>query len=71
VVTPESNIWKLNPEIPQEYASILNPLGNAVHTVLAGEIAARPWPSRGCGPIGLFAIAVAGAVVRRKCLPLK
>src|SRR5439155_19365204 len=33
VVIPESNIWKLDPAIPQEYASILDPLGNAVHTV--------------------------------------
>ena len=27
VVIPESNIWKLDPAIPQEYASILDPLG--------------------------------------------
>jgi threonine 3-dehydrogenase len=62
VVIPESNIWKLDPEIPQEYASILDPLGNAVHTVLAGEIAARTVAITGAGPIGLFAIAVARAV---------
>src|SRR5438132_518293 len=36
VVIPESNIWKLDPAIPQEYASILDPLGNAVHTVRRG-----------------------------------
>src|SRR5690349_4247701 len=59
---PESNIWKLDPAIPKEYASILDPLGNAVHTVLAGEIAARTVAITGCGPIGLFAIAVARAV---------
>jgi threonine 3-dehydrogenase len=59
---PESNIWKLDPEIPLEYASILDPLGNAVHTVLAGEIAARTVAITGAGPIGLFAIAVARAV---------
>jgi len=59
---PESNIWKLDPAIPQEYASILDPLGNAVHTVLAGEIAAKTVAITGCGPIGLFAIAVARAV---------
>jgi len=59
---PESNIWKLDPAIPQEYASILDPLGNAVHSVLAGEIAARTVAITGCGPIGLFAIAVARAV---------
>src|SRR5437868_2477511 len=62
VVIPESNIWKLDPAIPKEYASILDPLGNAVHTVLAGEIAARTVAITGCGPIGLFAIAVARAV---------
>jgi threonine 3-dehydrogenase len=52
VVIPESNIWKLDPAIPQEYASILDPLGNAVHSVLAGEIAARTVAITGCGPIG-------------------
>src|ERR1700685_636824 len=62
VVIPESNIWKLDPAIPQDYASILDPLGNAVHTVLAGEIAAKTVAITGCGPIGLFAIAVARAV---------
>jgi threonine 3-dehydrogenase len=45
-----------------EYASILDPLGNAVHTVLAGEIAAKSVAVTGCGPIGLFSIAVAKAV---------
>src|SRR5271165_3921239 len=62
VVIPETNIWKLDPAIPQEYASILDPLGNAVHTVLAGEIAAKSVAITGCGPIGLFSIAVARAV---------
>src|SRR5512135_1530063 len=61
VCIPESNIWKLDPGIPQEYASILDPLGNAVHTVLAGDIAGKTVAITGCGPIGLFAIAVARA----------
>src|SRR5450432_4542276 len=62
VVIPESNIWKLDPAIPQEYASILDPLGNAVHSVLAGEIFFKTTATTGCGPIGLFSIAVARAV---------
>src|ERR1700678_1086539 len=62
VVIPESNIWKLDPAIPPEYASILDPLGNAVHTVLAGEIAAKTVAVTGCGPIGLSSIAVARAL---------
>ena len=61
VVIPESNIWQLDPAIPQDYASILDPLGNAVHTVLAGDIAAKSVAITGCGPIGLFSIAVARA----------
>ncbi len=58
---PESNIWKIDPSIPADYASVLDPLGNAVHTVLAGEIAACTVAIVGCGPIGLFCIAVARA----------
>src|SRR5512135_3883669 len=61
VVIPETNIWKLDPAIPTEYASILDPLGNAVHTVLSGDIAAKTVAITGCGPIGLFSIAVAKA----------
>ena len=61
VKIPESNIWKLDPSIPPEYASILDPLGNAFHTVLAGDIAAKSVAVVGCGPIGLFSIAVARA----------
>jgi threonine 3-dehydrogenase len=61
VAIPELNIWKLDPAIPQEYASILDPLGNAVHAALAGDLAGKSVAITGCGPIGLFAIAVARA----------
>ncbi len=71
VVIPESNIWKLDPGIPLEYASILDPLGNAVHTVLAGEIAGKSVAITGCGPIGLFAIAVARAVGAAQVLAIE
>ena len=60
-VIPESNIWKLSPSIPHDYATLLDPLGNAVHTVLAGPIAATTVAVTGCGAIGLFSIAVAKA----------
>lgn len=58
---PETNIWKLSPSILHDYASLLDPLGNAVHTVLAGPIAAQTVAVTGCGAIGLFSIAVAKA----------
>ena len=60
-IIPESNIWKLSPSIPHDYATLLDPLGNAVHTVLAGPIAAKTVAVTGCGAIGLFSIAVAKA----------
>jgi threonine 3-dehydrogenase len=61
VKIPATNIWKLDPAIPEHYAAILDPLGNAVHTVLAGAIAGQTVLVTGCGPIGLMSIAVAKA----------
>ncbi|HUK30035.1 MAG TPA: L-threonine 3-dehydrogenase [Candidatus Acidoferrum sp.] len=58
---PAANIWKIDPAIPEHYAAILDPLGNAVHTVLSGPIEAHTVAVTGCGPIGLMAIAVARA----------
>src|SRR6201988_3075830 len=61
VKIPASNIWKLDAAIPEHYGAILDPLGNAVHTVLAGAIAGQTVLVTGCGPIGLMSIAVAKA----------
>jgi threonine 3-dehydrogenase len=61
VKIPATNIWKLDPAIPEHCAAILDPLGNAVHTVLAGTIAGQTVLVTGCGPIGLMSIAVAKA----------
>jgi threonine 3-dehydrogenase len=61
VKIPAPNIWRLDAAIPEHYGAILDPLGNAVHTVLAGAIAGQTVLVTGCGPIGLMAIAVAKA----------
>jgi len=61
VIIPETNIWKLSPSIPRDWCSLLDPLGNAVHTVLAGPIAAKTVIVSGCGAIGLFSVAIAKA----------
>jgi threonine 3-dehydrogenase len=58
---PASNIWKLDPAIPRDFGSLFDPFGNAVHTVLSGAIAGQTVAVTGCGPIGLFSIAVAKA----------
>jgi threonine 3-dehydrogenase len=61
VKIPASHIIKLDPAIPEHYGAILDPLGNAIHTVLAGPIAGRTALVTGCGPIGLMSIVVAKA----------
>lgn len=58
---PARNVWKIDPAIPTRYAAVMDPLGNAVHTVLAGPVAGRTVVVTGCGPIGLMSIAVARA----------
>jgi threonine 3-dehydrogenase len=57
-VVPAPNVWVLDKNIPRDYASVMEPLGNAVHTVLAGDIVGTTVLITGCGPIGLMSIAV-------------
>jgi threonine 3-dehydrogenase len=61
IAMPATNLWRIAPSIPIEYAAIHDPLGNAFHTVLTAEIPARKVMILGCGPIGLMAIAIARA----------
>lgn len=58
VVIPEENAWKLTSDIPMKVASVMEPLGNAVHTALAGEVTGMSAIVTGCGPIGLFSVGV-------------
>jgi threonine 3-dehydrogenase len=59
---PEENAWKNDPHLDPAIASIQEPLGNAVHTVLPKDhledIAGKNIAVLGAGPIGLMAIAV-------------
>ncbi len=62
VVVPAENAWVNPPDLPFEVAAILEPFGNAVHTVYAGSgVSGRSVLITGCGPIGLMAVAVARA----------
>ena len=59
---PEENAWKNDPQLDPAIASIQEPLGNAVQTVLPKEhvedVAGKNVAVLGTGPIGLMAIAV-------------
>ncbi len=61
VVVPEENVWPVHPSIPDNVAAILDPLGNAVHTVMAANVSAKSVLISGVGIIGLMAVTVAKA----------
>ena len=61
VVVPEENVWPLHESIPDKVAAVLDPLGNAVHTVMAAGVSARSVLISGVGIIGLMAVTVAKA----------
>jgi threonine 3-dehydrogenase len=57
-VIPAFNAFKLTPAIDDEIASILDPLGNAVHTALAFDVVGEDVLITGAGPIGIMAAAI-------------
>ncbi len=59
VAVPEQNIWINDKDIPWELQSIQEPLGNAVHTAMEGELTAKSVLVTGCGPIGIMSVPVA------------
>ncbi|MBH0199915.1 MAG: L-threonine 3-dehydrogenase [Nitrospira sp.] len=59
VALPEGVLWRTASEIPPEFACIQEPLGNAVDAALAEDLTGQTVLVTGCGPTGLFAVAVA------------
>jgi threonine 3-dehydrogenase len=61
IAMPASNVMKLD-GIPMDVGAIMDPIGNAVHTVLeGGDVPGSTVFVLGCGPIGCFACGVAKA----------
>lgn len=58
LVMPAANLWPAHPEIPSAVAAIMDPLGNAVHSVLSFDMVAEDVLITGAGPIGIMATAV-------------
>ncbi len=58
VSIPAYNLWVNDPDLDPAVASAQEPLGNAVHTALAGPVAAQRIAVTGAGPIGLMSIPV-------------
>lgn len=58
---PATNVVQNDPRLPAELACLQDPLGNAVQSVLVGDITGKSVAVVGAGPIGLMAVAVAKA----------
>jgi len=55
---PASNVFRLPDAIADDIASILDPLGNAVHTALSFDLVGEDVLITGAGPIGIMAAAI-------------
>ena len=56
---PASNVFPLPDNVSDDEASVLDPLGNAVHTALSFDLVGEDVLITGAGPIGIMAGAVA------------
>ena len=61
LVLPEHVLWKNDSNIPDEWATIQEPFGNAIDTVMVEDVSAKTVLILGAGPIGLFATGIARA----------
>lgn len=61
VRVPEENIWPVHASIPDHIAAVFDPLGNAMHTVMAAGVSGRSVLITGVGIIGLMAVTIAHA----------
>jgi threonine 3-dehydrogenase len=68
IAVPEENIWPVHPDIPDSVAAIFDPLGNAMHTVMAAGVSGRSVLITGVGIIGLMAVTIARAAGAAKIL---
>jgi threonine 3-dehydrogenase len=58
LAVPAANLQPIPADIPDDIASILDPLGNAVHTALHFDVVGEDVLITGAGPIGMMAVAV-------------
>ncbi|HYK11895.1 MAG TPA: L-threonine 3-dehydrogenase [Gemmatimonadales bacterium] len=67
IVMPAGNVLTLD-GIPTEIGAIMDPMGNAFHTVLTADIPGSTVFVVGCGPIGCFAVGIAKAAGAAKVI---
>ncbi|HUT97481.1 MAG TPA: L-threonine 3-dehydrogenase [bacterium] len=61
ITVPEVVVWQNDRAIPADQAAAQEPLGNALDTVLAEDVAGKTVLVTGCGPLGVLTVLVARA----------
>ena len=67
IAMPATNVLPLD-GIPTTVGAVMDPMGNAFHTVLTADIPGRTVFVVGCGPIGCFAVGIARAAGAAKVI---
>lgn len=67
-VIPADNARLVPSVVPRQVASMLDALGNGVHTVMDGPVEGRVGLITGLGPIGLFGVAICRALGAAKII---
>ena len=67
IVMPATNVLPLD-GIPTTVGAVMDPMGNAFHTVLSADIPGSTVLVVGCGPIGCFAVGIARAAGAAKVI---
>ncbi|HVH67929.1 MAG TPA: L-threonine 3-dehydrogenase [Gemmatimonadales bacterium] len=67
ITMPATNVLPLN-GIPTTVGAVMDPMGNAFHTVLTADVPGSTVLVVGCGPIGCFAVGIARAAGAAKVI---
>ena len=67
IAMPATNVLPLD-GIPTTVGAVMDPMGNAFHTVLSAEVPGSTVLVVGCGPIGCFAVGIARAAGAAKVI---
>jgi len=59
IAVPVENVWPVPAGVPDTFAAIYDPLGNAMHTVMSAPMSLQNVLVMGAGAIGLFAVSMA------------
>ncbi len=71
IAMPATNCMVNKTDIDPKYISILEPLGNAIHTLTHFDIVGKSVAIVGCGPIGLMAVNAAKALGAAKVIAVE